>query len=113
MCPMNTLSIALVMSTFQLNWFPNAVMIAVPVAVVVIGVGRSFAPFSVALKISTPDGIPVESFVHATPTAAMAANTTNACVTRIPVLLGSLQVDSHQASEPAQPSFRRSGVIER
>jgi hypothetical protein len=37
------------MSTFQLIVFPSTVMIAVAVAVEVTGVGRSFAPFSVAL----------------------------------------------------------------
>src|SRR4051812_28484405 len=80
-------------STFQLTRFPITVMVAVPLAGdgAAARVGISLAPLSVALKISTSDGIPVElSSLHATPSSATAANTVNVRDTCIPFLLTEL-----------------------
>src|SRR5260370_13571235 len=74
MCRVVALSIAEVISAFQLNWFPNAVRIADPVAVVVTGVGRSLAQLRLAVNTSRPEGIPVV-LSEQLPTIAIAANT--------------------------------------
>src|SRR6266566_1203428 len=95
-----TLSIADVTSTFQVISVPNTVTIAVALAVVVMGVGRSFAPVNVALKTSSPAGMPVVLLsLHPTPTSATVANIVNARVARITILLSGLQVEPHEASE--------------
>src|SRR2546427_12559440 len=101
MCPAVMLSIAEVISTFQLSWLPRTVTIAVAVAVVVTGVGASFAPFSVAVKTSKPAGIPVVLSLQATPISEIVPNIASARDTRIPnPPLTAIQVKPHKASEP-------------
>src|SRR5712664_3670176 len=84
MCPAMMLSIGVSITTFQVTTLPRMVTMAWPVAVVVTGVGASFAPFSVAVKTSNPAGIPVVLSLQATPISEIVPNIASARDTRIP-----------------------------
>src|SRR5216110_526090 len=93
------------------------VMVAVPVAGdgAAASGGISLAPLSVALKISTSDGIPVELLsLQATPSSAMVANTVNVRDTCIPILLDQFRLNHTQSlADGLGPPFRQPGVIGR
>jgi hypothetical protein len=108
------LSIAEVISTFQLSWLPRTVTIAVPVAVVVTGVGLSFALLSVAVKTSKPAGIPVVLSLQPTPISEIVPNIASARDTRIPdpPLTASSGETAQSLGTGLGPPFRRLTLLD-
>src|SRR6266850_6221459 len=99
-------------STFQLTRLPSTVTMAEPVAVVVTGVGRSFAPFRVAVKTSSPAGIPVTLSLQATPAATVTARAVNMRDARIrPPWIASFRFNRTKLRESYSAPFQTAGRL--